>query len=34
MSRLPIPAIIDAAPAASQPLLEGVKRKLGVAPNL
>jgi len=34
MSRLPIPASIDAAPAASRPLLEGVKRKLGVAPNL
>lgn len=34
MSRLPIPATIDAAPAASQPLLEGVKKKLGVAPNL
>ena len=34
MSRLPIPASIDAAPAASRPLLEGVKHKLGVAPNL
>lgn len=34
MSRLPIPVSIDAAPAASRPLLEGVKRKLGVAPNL
>ena len=34
MSRLPIPASIDAAPAASRALLEGVKRKLGVAPNL
>ena len=34
MSRLPIPASIDAAPAASRPLLEAVKRKLGVAPNL
>ena len=34
MSRLQIPASIDAAPAASRPLLEGVKRKLGVAPNL
>jgi len=34
MSRLPIPTSIDAAPAASQPLLEAVKRKLGVAPNL
>lgn len=34
MSRLPIPATIADAPAASQPLLEGVKKKLGVAPNL
>ena len=34
MSRLPIPATIDAAPAASQPLLEGVKKQLGVVPNL
>lgn len=34
MSRLFIPASIEAAPAASQPLLEGVKKKLGVAPNL
>jgi uncharacterized peroxidase-related enzyme len=34
MSRLPIPASIDAAPAASRALLEGVERKLGVAPNL
>ena len=34
MSRLPIPATIDAAPAASQPLLEAVKKQLGVVPNL
>lgn len=34
MSRLPIPATIDDTPAASRPLLEGVKKKLGVVPNL
>jgi uncharacterized peroxidase-related enzyme len=34
MSRIPIPATIDAAPSASQPLLEAVKRQLGVVPNL
>lgn len=34
MSRIPTPATIEAAPAASQPLLEAVKRLLGVAPNL
>jgi len=34
MSRIPTPATIAAAPAASRPLLEGVKRQLGVAPNL
>jgi len=34
MSRLPIPATIDAAPSASQPLLNAVKRQLGSAPNL
>lgn len=34
MSRLTIPATVDAAPVASQPLLEGVKKKLGVVPNL
>jgi uncharacterized peroxidase-related enzyme len=34
MSRIPIPATIEAAPAASRPLLEGVKRQLGSAPNL
>jgi uncharacterized peroxidase-related enzyme len=34
MSRIPTPATIADAPAASQPLLEGVKKQLGVAPNL
>lgn len=34
MSRIPIPATIDAAPAASQPLLEAVKKQLGTVPNL
>src|SRR4051812_25528093 len=34
MSRISIPATIDAAPAASQPLLQAVVRKLGSAPNL
>ena len=34
MSRLSIPASIDTAPAASQPLLEAVKKQFGVAPNL
>lgn len=34
MSRLPTPATIDAAPAASQPMLEAVKKQLGIAPNL
>lgn len=34
MSRMPIPASIDAAPAASQPLLNAVKAQLGVVPNL
>lgn len=34
MSRLPIPASIDAAPAASQPLLQGVQNMLGSVPNL
>ena len=29
-----LPATIDAAPAASQPLLEAVKKQLGVVPNL
>ena len=34
MSRIPTPATINESPAASQPLLEAVKRQLGVAPNL
>ena len=34
MSRIPTPATIDAAPSASQPLLEAVKKQLGVVPNL
>jgi uncharacterized peroxidase-related enzyme len=29
-----VPGTIDASPAASQPLLEAVKRQLGVVPNL
>jgi len=34
MSRLTTPAAVESAPAASRPLLEAVKRKLGVVPNL
>jgi uncharacterized peroxidase-related enzyme len=34
MSRLSIPATVDAAPAASKPLLDAVKKQLGVVPNL
>jgi len=34
MSRIPTPAGIDAAPSASQPLLEAVKKQFGVVPNL
>lgn len=34
MSRLPIPASIDTAPSAAQPLLEAVKKQLGSVPNL
>lgn len=34
MSRIPTPATIDAAPAASRPLLEAVKKQLGIVPNL
>jgi hypothetical protein len=34
MSRISTPATIDAAPAASRPLLEGVKKQLGVVPNM
>ncbi len=34
MSRIPTPVSIEAAPAASQPLLHAVTRQLGVTPNL
>jgi len=34
MSRIPTPATIADAPAASQPLLEAVNKQLGVVPNL
>lgn len=34
MSRIPTPSTIDTAPAASQPLLEAVRKQLGVVPNL
>ncbi len=34
MSRLSIPATVDTAPTAAQPLLNGVKAKLGSVPNL
>ena len=34
MSRIPTPAAINAAPVASQPLLEAVKQQLGIVPNL
>jgi len=34
MSRIPTPATIADAPAASQPMLEAVKKQLGVTPNL
>jgi uncharacterized peroxidase-related enzyme len=34
MSRINIPASVEAAPVAAQPLLNGVKAKLGIVPNL
>lgn len=34
MTRIATPATIDASPAASQPLLEAVKKQLGSVPNL
>jgi len=34
MSRLPTPASIEASPVAAQPLLQAVKKQLGVVPNL
>lgn len=34
MNRIPTPASIEATPAAAHPLLEAVKKQLGVVPNL
>jgi len=34
MSRIHTPASIEAAPSASQPLLQAVKKQLGIVPNL
>jgi uncharacterized peroxidase-related enzyme len=34
MSRIPTPATIEAAPLSTQPMLQAVKKQLGVAPNL
>jgi uncharacterized peroxidase-related enzyme len=34
MSRIPTPATIEDAPAASQPMLQAVHKQLGVVPNL
>ena len=34
MSNIPTPVSIEASPAASRPLLEGVKKMLGSVPNL
>jgi uncharacterized peroxidase-related enzyme len=34
MSRIPTPASIKASPAAAHPLLEAVKKQLGVVPNV
>ena len=34
MSRIPTPATIEDAPEAARPLLEGVKKQIGSAPNL
>ena len=34
MSRITTPPTIEAAPSASQPLLQGVKKMLGAVPNL
>jgi len=34
MSRIATPAAIDAAPPAARPLLEAVKKQLGVVPNM
>jgi uncharacterized peroxidase-related enzyme len=34
MSRIPTPPNIESAPSAAQPLLQAVKKQLGVVPNL
>jgi uncharacterized peroxidase-related enzyme len=34
MSRIPTPITIEAAPTAARPLLEAVKKQLGVVPNM
>ena len=34
MPRIPTPASIEAAPQAAQPLLQAVKKQLGVVPNM
>lgn len=34
MSRIPTPATIADAPEASQPILEGIQKQLGVVPNI
>jgi len=34
MSRIPTPTSIETAPVASQPLLQAVKKQLGITPNL
>ncbi len=34
MSRLPTPASIEVSPVAAQPLLQAVKKQLGVVPNM
>jgi uncharacterized peroxidase-related enzyme len=34
MSRIPTPASIETAPEAAQPLLQAVKKQLGVVPNM
>lgn len=34
MSRIPLPATIEASPEGARPLLEAVKAKIGFAPNL
>ena len=34
MTRIATPATVESAPAASQPMLEAVKKQLGIVPNL